>query len=84
MQDLLLGWADLHTSEAVAAAKSAIAGSVSAFPATASSSSSDAEETDDDGDSLSSRDKCQKERLDKDESLSSEQREKRPKITELP
>eukprot|EP00268_Persea_americana_P027093 TRINITY_DN2658_c0_g1_i11.p2 TRINITY_DN2658_c0_g1~~TRINITY_DN2658_c0_g1_i11.p2 ORF type:complete len:185 (-),score=46.50 TRINITY_DN2658_c0_g1_i11:2113-2667(-) len=82
--DLLLGVADLHTPEAVAAAESAIAGSVSTFPVPASSSGSDTEDTDDDDDSLSSWDRCQKERSDKDDSLSSEQRKKRPKITELP
>ncbi|KAJ8630989.1 hypothetical protein MRB53_024312 [Persea americana] len=82
--DLLLGVADLHTPEAVAAAESAIAGSVSTFPVSASSSGSDAEDTDDDDDSLSSRNKCRKERLDKDDTLSSEKRKKRPKITELP
>ncbi|XXG74138.1 hypothetical protein AAC387_Pa07g2931 [Persea americana] len=82
--DLLLGVADLHTPEAMAAAESVIAGSVSTFPVSASSSGSDAEYTDDDDDSLSSRDKCRKERSDKDDTVSSKKRKKRPKITELP
>eukprot|EP00268_Persea_americana_P027097 TRINITY_DN2658_c0_g1_i5.p1 TRINITY_DN2658_c0_g1~~TRINITY_DN2658_c0_g1_i5.p1 ORF type:complete len:118 (-),score=29.89 TRINITY_DN2658_c0_g1_i5:640-993(-) len=82
--DLLLGVADLHTPEAVAAAESAIAGSVSTFPVPASSSGSDTEDTDDDDDSLSSRDKCRKEGSDKDDTVSSKKWKKRPKITELP
>ncbi|XP_041013143.1 uncharacterized protein LOC121256415 [Juglans microcarpa x Juglans regia] len=46
--DLMLGVADLHTSEAVAAAKSAIAGFQPVIPLACSSSGTDSEDSSDD------------------------------------
>ncbi|KAI3697038.1 hypothetical protein L6452_29751 [Arctium lappa] len=89
--DLMLGVADLHTPEAVAAAESAIVGSqpVISLDASSSDSESESEDTSDDDDDDDSNDetnegKC-KTRDDKPTNAMSEngQRRKRPKIVEL-
>ncbi|KAJ4953429.1 hypothetical protein NE237_030261 [Protea cynaroides] len=85
--DLLLGVADLHTSEAVAAAESAMAGLQPACTlgtgsnGSYSKSSDDDSDSDDDDDKTCSPDKNRK--VDPDNSLDNDQPKKRPKITEL-
>lgn len=86
--DLLLGVADLNTPEAIVAAESAMAGSMSTFPVPVCCSDSDTDDTDDsddddDNDDITcSRDKTQNESLDKNYS-STDRQKKQPKITEL-
>ncbi|KAK1281947.1 hypothetical protein QJS10_CPB22g00976 [Acorus calamus] len=82
--DLLLGVADLHTPEAIAAAESAMGGaSKSSFPSASHSSSSDSEDSDEDDNETNSNNSSQKPNSDCDDSCSTEQPKKRPKITEL-
>ncbi|XP_059435833.1 uncharacterized protein LOC132168797 [Corylus avellana] len=97
--DLMLGVADLHTPEAVAAAESAIAGYQSKIPLSASSSGTDSEdssdndsdddEEDDNGDN-EAEERCSHLKLkrskfgpDNSSGKDASQSEKRPKIVEL-
>ena len=91
----MLGIADLHTPEAVAAAESAIAGYQPLIPLAASSSGTDSEDSsdndsdddngDDDGNETSFPVKLKKSKSDPDHSLKKDvnQSEKRQKIVEL-
>ncbi|KAF8404810.1 hypothetical protein HHK36_009700 [Tetracentron sinense] len=83
--DLMLGVADLHTPEAVAAAESAITNSQPVISLAASSTGLDSEDgsDDDDDNSISSGDKFKKPKLGGDDSNSNDQPKKRPKIVEL-
>ncbi|KAK1259052.1 hypothetical protein QJS04_geneDACA005529 [Acorus gramineus] len=85
--DLLLGVADLHTPEAIAAAESAMGdASKSSFLSashSSSSSSSDSEDSDDDDKETNSNNSSQKPNSGCDDSCSTEQPKKRLKITEL-
>ncbi|KAB1208613.1 hypothetical protein CJ030_MR7G007737 [Morella rubra] len=93
--DLMLGVADLHTPEAVAAAESAMAGSRPVIPLAAGSSRTDSEETsdsddvddnvDDDGNETSSPEKFKTSNSggDNGSSENDNQLKKGPKIVEL-
>ncbi|XP_059447861.1 uncharacterized protein LOC132179210 [Corylus avellana] len=97
--DLMLGVADLHTPEAVAAAESAIAGYQSKIPLAGSSSGTDSEDSsgngsdddkeDDNGDN-DAEDRCSRLKLkrskfgrDNSSSEDASKSEKQPKIVEL-
>ncbi|XP_058091372.1 uncharacterized protein LOC131237556 isoform X4 [Magnolia sinica] len=80
--DLVLGVADLHTPEAVAAAEATLAGSHPILPSSVCSNGSDTEDSDDDDDTCSLN-KLHKQNSDGEDSQSSDQPKKRPKITEL-
>lgn len=93
--DLMLGVADLHTPEAIAAAKSAIDGHLPVIPFAASNNSDE----DDDDDSISSDEEAEDNKKvtcspikrkgtkhagdESSEALTNKQSEKRPKIIEL-
>ncbi|KAJ4967028.1 hypothetical protein NE237_018877 [Protea cynaroides] len=95
--DLMLGVAELHTPEAVAAAESAMVGSQQACMLAASSSGSYSTSSDDESDSDSDNgdddddngnesclsDKSHKPKVDPDHSLDNNQLKHRPKIIEL-
>jgi hypothetical protein len=97
IQDLVLGVADLHTPEAVAAAESAIAGCQTVIPLAASSSEADSEDSsdndsDDDDDDDNGNDdgndtclpvKLERSKSGRSNSLSEDQSKKRQKIVEL-
>lgn len=80
--ELILGLADLHTPEAVAAAESAMAGMQPSIPLADSGdrSDSDDEDTDEDSDNSNKRPKSSSSK----ETLRNCEKKKRPKIVELP
>ncbi|XP_077230887.1 uncharacterized protein LOC143863961 isoform X2 [Tasmannia lanceolata] len=80
--DLVLGVADLHTPEAVEAAESAIAGSQPSIPLCFGDSGSDTEDSNVDAKPCSPS-KVRKPNLDRDNSLSTDEPKKQPKVTEL-
>ncbi|XP_077241325.1 uncharacterized protein LOC143881882 [Tasmannia lanceolata] len=81
--DLVLGVADLHTPEAVAAAELAIAGSQPSIHFSASKSGSDTEDSDVDAEPCSPKKVCKPNFDRDDDSLITNQSKKRPKVTEL-
>ncbi|XP_026455440.1 uncharacterized protein C12orf45 homolog [Papaver somniferum] len=85
--DLVLGVADLHTPEAVAAAESAMAGSQRVINLADNDSDSDAESSDDenedDNDEGTTGNGTEKVKSRKDDSSGDRQPKKRPKIIEL-
>lgn len=87
LQDLVLGVADLHTPEAVAAAESAMAGSQRVINLADNDSDSDAESSDDenedDNDEGTTGNGTEKVKSRKDDSSGDRQPKKRPKIIEL-
>ncbi|XP_068664105.1 uncharacterized protein [Aristolochia californica] len=84
--DLVLGVADLHTPEAVAAAESAVAGAQPqnlSSPSSSSGSAADSEDDEDDSDTCS-EDEGKKSNSNGCNSSRTEQPKKRAKVTELP